>query len=81
MRYATQTSVPGAPGNMAAYMPQPQQPVAYNTQQVIVAAPSVPVVASYGGGMSAIGNMAGMAAAQTPQQAAEYSKLNFQYVT
>ncbi len=64
MYYATQTNLPGAPGNLAAYTPQPayqQQMQGFtNNSNVIVATPSAPVVVSYGQPTD-VGNMGGMA--------------------
>jgi hypothetical protein len=61
MYYATQVSVPGAAGNLAAFTPQPvyqaPMPASQNNNVMYVAAPSTPIVTNYGSPTS-VGNMA-----------------------
>ena len=64
MYYATQTSVPGAPGNLAAYTPVPATVPQYmnhgmgGNYQVVAPAANTPVI--HYSSPDAIGNMVGM---------------------
>ena len=97
MYYATQTNVPGAPGNLSAFTPPPMQPPTvgmsmpqipsmqgFNQQQnnYQVVTPSVNTsVLTMYSSAAQIGNMAGLHGSANPQLQAEYAKLGHQYVT